>query len=120
MKKVIALALVSTFAFAFNAYATATPTINGVKTKSKSSVTLRIQETSLAKKKVQVRVYVEEINASDQFENHYSMKLNSSGKQDVKISGLDSGITYRFKVKIRRSRADAWSDWSSHLDVTTR
>lgn len=82
---------------------------------------LQIQDTGLDNRKVQVQLFVDEINDDeDDYTLKYSVKLSGSGKAYLKVNGLDQGTTYRFSVKVRLHAEDAWSSWSEYYQTTTK
>ncbi len=122
MKKYYFLTLIVAFALLFSmaAQAAVTPTINGTKKKTNNSLQLKIRDTGFKKRNVYVQLYVDEINEPEEYDLKYHIKLDKSGKANIKVNGLDRGTTYRFSVKMRLHPEDAWSDWSEYYQTTTR
>ena len=123
MKKFHFVAFAGAFVLclAFTAQAAVVPpTINGVKGKTKNSLSLLVKDASLAKKKAYIQVYVDEINEGEIYTFKYFERLDKSGKDNVKVNGLDQGTSYRFKVRTRLHTEDSWSDWSEYYYTTTK
>lgn len=126
MKKIFAkVAFLSMIAILFLGLSTASaaskPKIDEITKKTDNSVTLKLNFSKYASKKVDIVVSIKNKSTDKTEEKTYeNKKLDSAGKKTLKIEDLDSGTKYSFKVKIRKHSSGSWSDWSTSLSGKTK
>jgi len=99
---------------------TCTPEVTGTKNIKEDSLSLKISCSNLDGEDVDVKVRMENTDSDSVSTKNFEISLDDSGNGDIKISNLDSGTLYNFKLKIKKSSDDAYSDYSNSLDATTK
>lgn len=99
--------------------ATCTPTVS-VKETKETSVKLKITCTNFEKAKVTMKILVTNTDADTDSTKTVKATLGKSGSVTLKIASLDSATPYSFKVKVKKTTASKYSDYSSSVDTTTK
>jgi hypothetical protein len=97
-----------------------TPKINSVKSVKDTYLTLSISCSQLKKKKVDVKVRVKNNDSLALTTKTATLTLDKKGKNSIKITGLDSGTEYAFKIQIKKSGASSYSVYSNEKTVQTK
>jgi hypothetical protein len=109
--------LITNSAKAANDY---TVTITGTEKIKEDSLVLNIACPELAKKKVNIKVNVENADKDSDSNKAFKQTLDKNGKGELKITGLESGTVYNFKIKIKKTSDSTYSDYSTVSSATTK
>ncbi|MFZ2154415.1 MAG: hypothetical protein WAV16_04255 [Candidatus Moraniibacteriota bacterium] len=114
---VLIFSLVLGFSFGADAATTSyTPKVT-VKKTADTYTTLQITSTNLKRKDVKIKIKIENIDNDSDDTRIFEKTLNKSGKVDVKVDGLTKDTEYNFKVAIKKTSDNAYSEYSSDVSV---
>jgi hypothetical protein len=95
------------------------PKIDGTKSVKANALTLNISCAQLTSKKVSIKVQVKNNDTDSTTTKTATVKLNSAGASSVKIDGLDSGTSYGFKLKVKKTSDSSYSSYSEEFTAST-
>lgn len=124
LKKMILLSMILSLVLGLSSQASATttdytPTVKVKKSKD-TYVTLQITSSNLKRKDVKIRIKKENLDNDSEETITFEKTLSKTGKVDVKIEGLTKENEYSFKVAIKKSSDDEYSDYSDEVKVNAQ
>jgi len=122
-KKISLSAFIFALAFSFNAAGVKastdySPSIS-IKKSNDTSVTLRISSSQLESKKVKIKIRVENKDTDTVATNLFERRMNKKGNTDIKIGSLTEETEYGFKVLIKKTSDQDYSDYSNEVTINT-
>lgn len=102
------------------ALASTKPDITDIKDKTDSSVTLEVKDEDY--KDTKVKIQIRETNRDKHTKKNVekTVKLDSDGEADVKLTKLKADTKYSFKIRMKKKNGSgSYSDWSDSEEANT-
>lgn len=104
--------LVSFLGFTSNASANADKPKVSISERKENSIVLKVRQSDLDKKRVIIRVRVENAKTGEKSFRNFNVRLDHEGKKKLKIADLDSKTEFKFRVQIRDKGEKSFSEYS--------
>lgn len=104
---------------AASSYKDKEPTLNSIKKVEKTGAKLIFKFKALKDKKVIADVRIRNTETGQIMHEKFNVRINKEGKKTVMVKGLDPGTKYEFKVRVRKSTLNYYSDYSNRRTATT-